>query len=100
MLSQKEKSRFVAWFIIAQILDVVMTLIGVYKLGMKEINPLINFISLEKLILVKLFGISFSVYLIMKYINYKSVFQIVCGLSSAAVIWNTINIIVELVARS
>jgi len=100
MFSQKEKSRFVAWFIIAQILDIVMTLICVYKLEMEEINPLINFISLEKLILVKLFGISFSVYLMTKYINYKLVLQAVCSFSSAAVIWNTINIIVELVARS
>lgn len=91
-------SRLSKWVILFNVLDVFTTLIGIYLLGATEKNPIANLVGLEGLFVIKFFAVLISIYVIEKYKLYKLwVALLIACVPLIAVIWNTTNIIVEIV---
>ena len=84
--------KYIGLFIVAQILDIITTIIGVYGMGFIELNSLG---PLPQLIFVKILGTIFTV-MVMIRMPARKMYNILWILSSIPVAWNILNIVVEI----
>ena len=91
------KYKLIVWLVIFQALDIITTAIGYWVFNARELNPLINHFPMWFLMIMKVVGITFVVFVLIKRIKYPWVHKLLLALSIPAVVWNTINILAELI---
>jgi hypothetical protein len=91
-----KRQKLTAWFYGLNILDVIMSAIGVWILGFTELNPLINIMPIWALMLFKMAVIT----LVAAYILYRQFplwfYKVICWIMVIIVSWNALNMLMEL----
>ena len=83
------------YFIIIQLADILTTAFGYWVLGFKELNPVINIMPMWGVLIVKVLLIAFVVWAL-RLVKYLWVYKTLFWISAVVVVWNVINIILEL----
>ena len=81
--------------LIAQLADILTTAIGYWVMGFRELNPLINIMPMWGVLIVKVLLIAFVVWAL-RLVKYLWVYKTLFWISAVVVVWNVINIILEL----
>jgi len=83
-------NKIVKWFLLAQLLDLLTTLVGIIYFEAIEGNPIMNIVGLPMLIAIKLISMLMVSIVLMVRLNKRVWFGIfLIVLSSIAPIWNT-----------
>jgi hypothetical protein len=94
---RKQKNRLVIIFLVAEFLDLLTTVIGVYGMGIAEKNPLINLVPMWALLLYKVIAVSgVAVYLWKSSKMYLWVYWVLCIFTVGVAFWNGIVLLGEL----
>jgi len=81
--------------LLAQFGDILTTAFGYWILGFRELNPLINIMPMWGVLTVKILLIAFVVWAL-RCVKYLWVYKTIFWISAVVVVWNVINIILEL----
>jgi len=88
--------KYITLFIIAQLLDILTTVVAYYFMGFTELNPLINSLSMVELIGFKILMIIFVTFVLIE-LPKRKIYNIFWIVSLLPVLWNILNIIVEVI---
>lgn len=90
--------KYITLFIIAQLLDILTTIVAYYFMGFAELNPLVmsGRFSLFQLLIIKAIMILF-VTMVLKRVPERRMYNILWIISGLPVIWNLLNIVVEVI---
>ena len=92
-----KKIKWLKLFIFAQLLDLGSTLLGIYFLNFREMNPLMNQFSLLEMSFIKIFGILLMSMLLYYVKNIPIwVYKLLFWLSIIFPFFNILQIIIEL----
>ena len=91
------KSIYGIGFLIANVLDVLLTAIAVWGMGARELNPLIKFIPLWLLMIIKIPLALIIYYILIRHLKYLWVHKLFFWIYAIAIIWNMINILADII---
>lgn len=95
MLSTLNLKPVSVYFLIIELLDVITTIVGILVFGAIELNGLVQQIGWVNLFIIKILAIGLVFYVIQKF-NFSRKIIIVPIIATLPVLWNLINIIVEM----
>ena len=91
-----ERHGLIFCLIAFNVIDILLTAIGVWGLGFRELNPLINIMLLWTLMIVKMILILFVSWQLLNEKIPLWVHKLMCWIMIFIIAWNLLNIIADL----
>lgn len=96
-VSSHKMRKYAILTILFQALDILTTVIGIECFGFIEMNPLITYMSLTTLILLKVVIVTFVVIIMMwREASANKIYNLIWITSAIPVVWNVLNLALEI----